>query len=273
MNEPKRKNVRLIAMDLDGTLNNDRKEIDPPTREALLDAQRQGIRLLLASARPLHGLYRERDALDLRMHNGLLMAYNGGLITDADGKNILYAHRMDLGKARDILRMLETFPVTPILDDGERFYASDPDGYMVRFECRNNDMPLTRMPDPAGSLSFPPFKILMSVNPSMTEAVQQQIAPLLPSGLKIVRTAPFYLEVIPESVNKGAGLQKACAAAGTDLSETVAFGDSENDIEMLKAAGLGIAMANADRNVRDAADRVTLSNNDNGIAAALRTLL
>ena len=103
--------MKLIAMDLDGTLNNDRKMIDPPTREALLDAQRRGIRLLLASARPLHGLFRERDLLERRSSGGLLMAYNGGLITDASG-NILSADQMDGEQARQILRMLESFPVT-----------------------------------------------------------------------------------------------------------------------------------------------------------------
>ena len=73
-------NYKLIAMDLDGTLNNDQKTIDPPTRDALLAAQAAGDRLLLASARPLPGLYKERDLLDLTRHHGLLMAYNGGTL-------------------------------------------------------------------------------------------------------------------------------------------------------------------------------------------------
>ena len=70
MNEPERMNVRLIAMDLDGTLNNDQKTIDARTRAALMAAQRRGIRLALASARPMPGLYRERDALELSAHGG-----------------------------------------------------------------------------------------------------------------------------------------------------------------------------------------------------------
>ena len=264
--------MKLIALDLDGTLNNDRKTVDPPTREALLNAQQQGICLLLASARPLHGLYRERNLLEMQAFSGLLMAYNGALIADASG-SVMSADRMDRGQARQILRMLETFPVTPILDDGEKFYATDPEGYLVRFECRNNDMPLMQVPSLADSLSFAPFKILMSVDPSVIEKVQKQIAPHLPAGLTIVQTAPFYLEIIPAHINKGIGLLKACEAVGISLSETVAFGDSQNDIEMLRAAGIGIAMANADPKVKAAADRITLSNNDNGIAAALRSLL
>ena len=75
--------IRLIAMDLDGTLNNDQKIITPRTREALMAAQRQGIRLALASARPSPGLYKERDLLRVQDFDGILMSYNGGRIQSA----------------------------------------------------------------------------------------------------------------------------------------------------------------------------------------------
>ena len=264
---------KLIALDLDGTLDNDRKEVDTLTRNALLSAQRQGIRLLLASARPLHGLFRERDILEMNSYHGLLMAYNGGLIADCSDGTILNATQMDPNQARQILKMLDSFPVTPILDDGNTFYAADKNAYMVRFECQNNDMPFVQMPNPSDDLFFAPYKILMSVDPAITRTVQQQIAALLPEGLCIVQTAPFYMEIIPDSVNKGAGLRTVCEAIGIKLSETIAFGDSENDVAMLKAAGIGVAMGNADDSVKNAADMVTASNNNNGIAVALKQIL
>ena len=264
---------RLIAMDLDGTLNNDRKRIDPPTVDALMDAQRRGIRLLLASARPLPGLYRERDALDLASHRGLLMAYNGGAIVDAATGDQLSRTAMPMQDARRVLRMLESMPVTPILDDGRVFYVTDRGGFKVDYECRNNRMDCVEVPNLADWLSFAPCKILMSADPGRIKAIQAQIAAGLPDGLTVVQTAPFYLEVIPSSVNKGVGLLAACRAIGADPAEAIAFGDSENDIEMLRAAGVGVAMANADDDVKAAADRVTLSNNENGIAAALNELL
>ena len=263
---------RLIAMDLDGTLNNDQKQIDPPTRRALLRAQAAGVRLLLASARPLPGLYRDRDALELAAHKGLLMAYNGGAIVEADGGATLYSAAMGLEDARRALRQLEALPVTPILDDGVRFYVTDRDGYMVSYECANNRMDCVEVSNLADALSFAPCKILMSTDPSGIKAVQARIAALLPDRLVVVQTAPFYLEIIPAAVNKGEGLRRACAAVGIDPAEAVAFGDSENDIPMLRAAGMGVAMGNADSEVRAAADLVTLSNNENGIAAALERL-
>ncbi len=263
---------KLIAMDLDGTLNNDQKAIDAPTRDALLDAQARGVRLLLASARPLPGLYRERDALDLRAHRGLLMAYNGGRIVEADSGDILASTTMEAEDARRVLRSLEALPVTPILDDGKVFYVTDKTGFMVEYECRNNRMTCVEVANLADFMRFAPCKILMSVQPERLKDVQRQIAALLPAGLTVVQTAAFYLEVIPARINKGVGLRAACEAIGVDPGEAVAFGDSENDIEMLKAAGVGIAMGNADDAVKAAANMVTLSNNDNGIAAALKRL-
>lgn len=263
---------RMIAMDLDGTLNNDRKEIDPPTLRALLRSQAAGIRLALASARPLPGLYRDRDRLEMSEHGGLLMAYNGGAIVDAATGGTLYTRAMDMEDARAVLRMLEELPVTPILDDGVRFYVTDPDGYKVGYECANNRMTCVAVPNLADGLDFAPCKILMSTDPAGIRGVQAQIAARLPERLSVVQTAAFYLEVIPSDIDKGEGLRRACAAVGIDPSEVIAFGDSENDIPMLRAAGMGVAMGNADEAVRAAADRVTLSNNDNGIAAALAEL-
>ena len=266
-------NCRLIAMDLDGTLNNDQKAIDPPTRQALMAAQRAGIRLALASARPLPGLYRERDALDIAAYGGILMAYNGGAIVDAATGDLLHSHPMAMEDARDVLRALEALPVTPILDDGVRFFVADRDGYMVQYECMNNRMTCQEVDNLADRLDFAPFKLLMSVDPPALKDVQRRIAALLPEGLTVVQTAPFYLEVIPSAVNKGEGLKSVCRAAGIDIRAAMAFGDSENDIPMLRAAGLGIAMGNAGPDVKAAADAVTLSNNDNGIAAALARYL
>lgn len=264
---------KLIAMDLDGTLNNDEKKITGRTRSALMTAQEQGIRLALASARPSPGLYRERDVLRLQDHGGILMSYNGGRIVDAATGEALFETSMDMEEARHVLRALEKLPVTPILDDGKQFYVTDKDGFKVDYECRNNCMSCTEVENLADFLSFAPIKILMSVNPQEISVVQAQIAALLPESLIVVQTAAFYLEVIPRVINKGQGILDICRTLGIQAEEVVAFGDAENDIPMLRAAGMGVAMGNAGAAVKAAADMVTLSNNEDGIAAALEKLL
>lgn len=258
--------IRAVFLDLDGTLNNDDKIITERTRSALMRAQIQGVRLVLASARPSPGLYKERDILHLQEYGGVLMSYNGGRIVDAATGKVLFETAMNIKTAKEILRMLEKLPVTPILDDGCRFYVTDPDGYKVPYECQNNRMTCMQVNNLADFLWFAPIKILLSVQPELLSEIKAQIACLLPRELTVVQTAPFYLEIIPSSINKGQGIVDTCRALEICPEETAAFGDAENDIPMLKAAGVGVAMGNASDGVKAAADEVTAGNNDDGIA-------
>ena len=264
---------KLIAMDLDGTLNNDQKVITEKTKAALMAAQRKGIRLALASARPSPGLFKERDILRLQDHKGILMSYNGGRIVDAETGKVLFETSMDLEETKQVLRKLEDLPVTPILDDGVQFYVTDKNGYKVDYECKNNNMVCSEVGNLADFLTFAPIKILMSVQPEELAEVQKQIADFLPESLTVVQTAAFYLEVIPRIINKGQGIRDICKVLGIEPTEVVSFGDAANDIPMLEAAGMGVAMGNAQQAVKQAADMVTLSNNEDGIAAALEKLL
>ena len=265
--------IDLIAMDLDGTLYNSKKEIDPRTAQALLRAQREGVRLALASARPLPGLYHARDALRMREFGGVLIAYNGGRIADARTGATLHRRGMTLSEAKAVLRALEALPCTPILDDCERFYVTDRTAYKVEYECWNNRMTCREVPNLADFVSFEPAKLLLSVQPAELPALQARIAAFLPETLTVVQTADFYLEVLPRGMHKGQALLDACRALGVDPARAAAFGDAENDIPMLREAGLGVAMGNADPRVKAAADRVTLTNDEAGIAALLEELL
>ena len=263
---------KLIAMDLDGTLNNDQKVITEKTKAALMAAQKQGIRLALASARPSPGLFKERDILRLQDYRGILMSYNGGRIVDAGTGKVLFETSMDLQETKQVLRRLESLPVTPILDDGVQFYVADKKGYKVDYECKNNDMVCTEVED-LTKLDFAPVKILMSVREAQLKETQARIAAVLPPELHVLQTAPFYLEVLPACIDKGQGLRDVCRLTGIPPEAAIAFGDAENDIPMLRAAGMGIAMGNASESAKAAADSITRSNNDDGIAAALEALL
>lgn len=258
--------LRAIFLDLDGTLNNDQKVITPRTKAALMAAQKKGIQLVLASARPSPGLHKERDILQLQKYGGVLMSYNGGRIVDAATGRVLFETAMDLEQTRQVLRLLEKLPVTPIVDDGKDFYVTDPLGYKVDYECKNNRMICHSVDNLADWISFAPVKILMSVLPEQLRDVQKQIRENIPQTLTVVQTAPFYLEVIPSTINKGQGVLDTCKALNIDPQDAVAFGDAENDIPMLRKAGVGVAMGNAAEIVKNQADVITKTNNEDGIA-------
>ena len=267
------KSYKLIALDLDGTLTNDEKEIPAYTAEVLMRAQKRGVRLALVSARPAPGLHYERDVLKMQEYGGLLISYNGGRIVDASDGSLLYEKIMDLQVTKDILRYLKDLPVTIILDNGKELYVEDRNGYQVQQESYNAHMSVVEMPNLAETLDFSVVKILIAVDPSIIFEIQKQIAEYLPEDLTVVRTAPFYLEIIPKIINKGQGILHACEYLEIQPEEVVAFGDAENDISMIKVAGMGIAMGNAEEEVKKIADRITLTNNENGIAAVLEQIL
>ncbi|MBR4863186.1 MAG: HAD family phosphatase [Oscillospiraceae bacterium] len=266
-------NIKAIFLDLDGTLNNDQKRITPRTKAALMKAQEKGIRIALASARPAPGLFKERDALELAKFGGILMSYNGGKIVEAATGKVLFETAMELQTTKTVLRFLEQLPVTPILDDGKDFFVTDKNGFKVAYECQNNGMICHEVANLADFLHFAPIKILMSVVPEALPRVQKIIAAQLPEKLTVVQTAPFYLEVIPAAIHKGQGVLDTCKVLGIDPKDTVAFGDAQNDIPMLQAAGAGVAMGNATENVKAAADCVTATNNEDGIALWLEPYL
>ena len=264
---------QMIALDLDGTLTNDRKEITGRTAACLKAMQKKGVRLVLASARPSPGLWKESALLELPEHGGILMSYNGGRIVDAKTGSTMYETAMLWEMAVQVLRKLEEYPVVVILDDGRQFYVTDPDGYKVEYECRNNHMTCSKVDNLADFISFSPVKFLLAAEPRIIKTVQSRIAAWLPEELTVVQTAPFYLEIIPASINKGEGLRRICSLLHIPIEQTIAFGDSENDIPMLQAAGIGAAMGNAAKEVKEAADIVIGSNNEDGIAAYLDAYL
>lgn len=261
---------KLIALDIDGTLTNDEKKITADTLNTLLELQKKGVRIMPASARPIPGLYSVSDKLKLTEHHGILMAYNGGKVIDATDGTILSETHIDVEIALSILLFLKSLPVTVILDDGKRFYVEDSHGYKVEYECWNNQMECTEVDSLMNFLNFSPVKILLSVDPEQILNVQNAIRAQLSDKLSVVRTAPFYLEIIPASINKGKALLEVCNRLGINPADTAAFGDSENDIPMIQTAGCGIAMENAEDAVKASANKVTLSNNSDGIAYALR---
>lgn len=148
-------NYQLIALDLDGTLNNDERQITPITKQVLLRVQQKGIRVALASARPAPGLSRERKVLELDRYHGILISYNGAQIVDAADNSLLYSRNMDPEAVTSVLTHLKDFPVAVMVDDGKSYYVTDPEAYKVEFERSNIGIPFTVVADMAEAVTFP----------------------------------------------------------------------------------------------------------------------
>ena len=260
---------KLIALDLDGTLNNDQKVITPKTREALIKAQQQGAIVVLASGRPTSGLFGESQALDLEQYHGVLLSYNGGKVIDVTTQEVLLEKAIPCSLAKKLLRHLEAFDVTPIVDNGEFIYTNDPQGFNISYESEGNHLPLKIVENIADAIDFNPVKILIASPHEKLVPASQNIIEPFKQDLSFIFSAPFYLEATMKGIDKAKSLALICKKLNILPQEVMAFGDAQNDKSMLEFAGLGVAMANATDELKAIADEITLSNNEDGIAHTL----
>lgn len=264
---------KLIALDIDGTLYNDDHEISPLTREALIEVQKKGCTLILASGRPTAGLVKIAKQLKMEKHHGLLLSYNGGAVTDCSTGNTLYSNTIPMETARKLLKYLEGFPVTPIVDDGFSIYTDNPEGFQIPYESSSNNLEIKQVVNISDSIAFSPAKVLIAAKTEVLEAAREKLEAQFGIELSFAFSSPIYLEATPKGVHKGEALKKVCKILQLEQKDVIAFGDAQNDHTMIAFAGVGIAMGNGCDSLKEIADRITLSNNEDGIAAALETLV
>lgn len=271
--------IRAILLDIDGTLTNDRKEITPKTREALIKAQDKGIRLALASGRPDQGLVKYAKILEMEKHHGIFVCYNGAKVMDCQSGEVYFNHAMSIEEAKAVLEHMKKFKVSPIVAKGEYMYTNDVySGFLKRngdpiniieYESRSNGYLLAEKRDLAAFVDFPVEKILNAGEPDYMKDHYEEMMEPFKDTLSCMFTSPVYFEFTARGVDKAKAIDTAFRKMGYEPSELMAFGDAQNDLSMLKYAGIGVAMGNAVEEVKEAADYITLSNNDDGIAAAL----
>lgn len=260
---------KMIALDLDGTLNNDQKVITQKTRDALIAVQKQGVIVVLASGRPTPGLKRESEALELKKYHGLLLSYNGGKVVDVTTKKVIYEKSVPKDLAVRFLKHLETFPINPIVDNGKDYYTTNKDSFMIEFECKLNNLGAKIVNNIADEVDFNPVKILVAAPNEVLVPVAEKIMEPFQEEMSFVFSSPFYLESTMKGINKARSLQTICDLLHIKPEEVMAFGDAQNDISMLEFAGMGVAMGNACDSVKAIANEITLSNNEDGIAHTL----
>lgn len=262
--------IKAIALDIDGTLTNSAKVVTPRTREALLKAERAGIRLILASGRPVQGLRKLARELELDRYHGMLVAYNGARVVDIESDEILFDQPMAVEDMHDLLEHLRAFDIITWVTEGEYLYIEDAfkcdiefkgaPKNIVKYERDACNMKIHEVDSLLDVCDHPQDKILTAATPSYLEAHWEEMYGPFRDRLSGMFTAPFYFEYTARGIDKSHSLSIALPKLGIDASEVAAFGDGQNDASMLRWAGMGVAMANAVDETKAAADMVTASN-------------
>lgn len=263
---------RLVAVDVDGTLLDSHHDLLDSTRAALARVRRAGATLMIASGRPVAGLRHHVERLGIPTEGLILAGFNGAVVEDATTGDVLASFPIPASVSAVMYRGLRDLPISVIVPVGSDVFIEDPEGYMVHVEARANGTREVLVEDLVAAAPTPP-KILISAPHEILREQREAIDALGGSTVETCFSSPFYYEVNAAGVSKGAALAAYCTANRIPLEDTVAFGDNENDITMVQAAGVGVAMGNAVDALKDVADVVTASNDEHGIALVLDGLL
>lgn len=262
---------KLIALDLDGTLKTSNNQISPRTKEALMKAQEMGVKLVLSSGRPTPGLYKDMKELELEKYGGYLLSFNGAKVSDCKN-NMIYTQTLDHDMANLVYLESKSLGLEACTYTDTTILCENEDAKYVKVEADLISLPIQKVACLSNHFPNPMFKLLLSEKPEYIADVVDSLAKKFEDSLAIYRSAPFFIEVVTKGIDKGNSLKQLCAHMGITIDEVLAFGDGYNDLSMLEVSGCGVAMANAADVVKEKANHVTLSNDEDGIAVFLEQL-
>lgn len=264
---------KLIALDLDGTLKNSKNKITPKTKEALIKAQQQGVKIVLASGRPTPGLRHEAAELELDQYEGYLLSFNGAHVSDYKTKETIYEQTLTIKEAKSAYDRAKEYGLACMTYEDDVVVTEDNEDEYVIVEGNINDIKVKKIESFKDNLKNPIHKVLLTGKPEYVASIVEEFKQPYGDSLSIYRSAPFFIEVMAQGIDKAASLDRLAKSLGIKQEEVMAFGDGYNDLSMIEYAGMGISMANGVDGVKERANFITLSNDEDGIAYALDKFL
>lgn len=261
---------RLLVCDLDGTLLDRPPDLDPALAAGLRRAMERGLIVSIATGRMPPGVDRYRDELGI---TAPMIFYNGALVRDHEAGRDLMALTLPRGILWQAHDVFAHAPVDPLFYRDDRLYCLA-ESFQSLAYSELQDVPLEVIDAPGDFLRLGGFvKGLLIGHPQSLPTVRADVQAVVGDAARLVMTRSDYLEMIPPTASKGAALRFLASHLGVPLEQVVAVGDQENDLEMIRAAGLGVAMPQAPETVRGAAGRVAPPDDQGGLLALFTEIL
>lgn len=262
--------IKLVAVDIDGTLLTDDRKITSQVFEAVQDAKAQGVQVVIATGRPIAGVTHLLNELNLNHQGNYVITFNGGLVQDAETGQEIVKSTMSYEDYLEIEFLSRKIGLHMHAITKEGIYTANRDiGKYTVHEARLVNMPIFyRTPEEMASKEI--VKMMMIDEPDILDEAIKNIPPSFYDNYNIVKSTPFYLEFMLKSVSKGNAIIHLAEKMGLNQSQTMAIGDAENDRAMLEVVGNPVVMENGSPELKMIAKYITKSNNESGVAYALR---
>lgn len=262
--------IKLVAIDLDGTLLNSKKEISARNKEALAQAKAAGVKIVICTGRPLAAIGIYLDALNLRDNGDYSITFNGGLVQKNDTGEIIEKASMPVENVHDLFELAKSLNVPlDILSDGLVLQLPTTQDHESLYSQLNKL--LTYESYELAQLTADRIynKAVIAVDQTYLDEQIKKIPRPFYDRYEIIKTRSNLLEFMPKGITKAYGISLLARDLGIKQEEIMTIGDEENDLPMIEYAGLGVAMENAVAKVKDLADVITDTNDNDGVAQAV----
>jgi len=258
---------KLIAIDMDGTLLTEDKKITTKTKDAIKTASNLGVKIVLTTGRPIQGIKQYLSELNLTNKDDYVIALNGAFICRNDDYSILSSNETLTGKDLKYIynkvKALKTYFHAFTKDEDSVDKKSK---FSVAEEKRINLK--VRVVNFLGEIKDDDeiLKVVLEEEKNVLDGITEKIPKELFEKYTVIRSVDFMLEFMKKGCNKASGIEKLAQYLGISREEIIAIGDAGNDKEMIKYAGLGVAMGNAEDEIKNMADFITKSNEEDGVS-------
>lgn len=261
--------IKLIAIDIDGTLVNDQKQLTQTTIDTITRARQQGIKVVLCTGRPITGVHQYLEALNITGDEEYVVTFNGSLAQSISG-NILVDHNITLQDYIDLETTARRSQIHFHMETKDYIYTANRDispytvaeAFLVRMPIR------FRMPEEINDDLTIAKGMFVDEPARLTDFINH-----FPDSLKerfyVVQSEPYFFEAMNKQASKGNAVRELAEQLGFTAENVMAIGDQGNDLTMVDYAGTGVAMGNAIDNLKDIAQFVTKTNEDDGVAYAI----
>lgn len=258
---------KLVALDMDGTLLNNEKKISDNNKEAILKCRSLGVKFVLSTGRPLSGIKKYLDQLGLMEDDNFSVLLNGALVQNNSTGSTCYEEGISYKDLLLIKDFLDENNVSFHIFTDKCVYSETGNLY-TEYESRENNMPLIR--DSYSKIKDKKIlKLVIGEDSVKLDRVEKIIPKEFKDKFTTMRSTPIFFEFLNKKTSKGAGIEFLTNLYGFKRENVICMGDAENDISMLKYAGLPITLSNAFPKVKKLAKYVTRSNQEDGVAEAL----
>jgi len=266
-------NYKLLVLDLDGTLTNNKKEITEHTLRTLIAAQEKGVKIVLASGRPTYGIAPIAEKLQMKKYGGYILSYNGGEIIDWQTGEMMYENVLEDEVLPYLYQCAKDNGFAIVTYKDKYVLTEHPHDEYVQKEAILNVMEAKKVDHFLEAIDFPVPKCLIVGEATRLAELEKEMYNELKDRMGVYRSEPYFLELVPKDIDKAQSLAVLLSKIGATREEMIAVGDGFNDRSMIEFAGLGVAMANAQDVVKQSADYITLSNEEDGVAAVVEKFM